>query len=324
MSTNIDSLIYVNETPWHNLGKNMTENPPKTSAEIISSADLGWDVSALTMRTDMHDIVPDYWTLYREDNQNILGVVKTKQPNIVQNTQTFESVENLLQSDMSVECIASLGRGETVFGCFKISDKYKLLDDEVDHYFVIMNEHLKPDGKVTVLNTPIRVVCQNTLNAALSSSLIKFRIPVSEDQGINEQVADKVLGNVGDCIIDLSKKAESLVKEKTDESFVINLLDFIFPFEVVDGQILPTKSNDKVSIVRETFMNQCMEADNLQNYKGTKWQVFNALADFDSHYFSNLTNAYDLNKRMRTIPGFAGDSSSTSKALQFLKVADKF
>ena len=97
--------------------------------------------------------------------------------------------------------------------------------------------------------------------------------------------------------------------------------------ELVDKTIKYSKKlflNDKVSILRETFMNQCMEADNLQNYRGTKWQVFNALADFDSHYFNNLTNAYDLNKRMRTIPGFAGDSSNTSKALQFLKVADKF
>lgn len=323
MPANIDSLIYVNETPWQSLGKDMTSNPPETSAEIISSAELGWTVNALTMSTEKHAIVPDYFTLYREDNDNILGVVKTKQPKIIQNTQTFESVENLLKSDMSVECVASLGRGETVFGCFKISDRYKLLDDDVDHYLVIMNEHLKPDGKVTIMNTPIRVVCQNTLNAALNSSLVKFRIPVSDDGGINEQVAAKVLGNVGDCIIDLNKKSESLVKEKTSETFVVNLLDFIFPFEVVDGHILPTKANDKVAIVRDTFVNQCMEADNLQNYKNTKWQVFNALADFDSHYFSNLTAAYDLNRRMRTIPGFAGDGSS-SKALQFLKVADKF
>ena len=323
MSANIDSLIYVNETPWHALGKNLTDNPPKTSAEIIAAAELGWDVGALSMRTDMHELVPDYWTMYREDNQNILGVVKTKQPKIVQNSQTFGSVENLLKSDMSVECVASLGRGETVFGCFKISDKYKLLDDDVDHYFVIMNEHLKPDGKVTVMNTPIRVVCQNTLTAALSTSLIKFRIPVSDDGGINEQVANKVLGNVGDCIMDLGKKAEDLYNEKVSETAVVNLLDFIFPFEVVDGHVLPTKANDKVAMVRETFMNQCMEADNLQNYKGTKWQIFNALTDFDSHYFNNLTTAYDLNKRMRTIPGFAGDGS-LSKALQFLKVADKF
>lgn len=323
MSAKIDSLIYVNETPWHGLGKDMTANPPKTSQEIITAAELDWTVGALSMRTDKHDLVPDYWTMYREDNENILGVVKTKQPNIIQNNQTFDSVENLLQSDMSVECVASLGRGETVFGCFKISDKYKLLDDDVDHYFVIMNEHLKPDGKVTVMNTPIRVVCQNTLTSALNSSLVKFRIPVSDDGGINEQVANKVLTNVGTCIVDLNKQAETLVAEKVSETTVVNLLDFIFPFEVVDGHVLPTKANDKVAMVRETFMNQCMDADNLQNYKGTKWQIFNALTDFDSHYFTSLTAAYDLNKRMKTIPGFAGDGS-LSKAMQFLKVADKF
>lgn len=322
MSADIDTLVYVNEVPWHGLGRDLTADPPKTSQEIITAAQLDWDVGALTMSTELHETVPDYMTLYRKDNNKILGVVKTRDPKIVQNVDTFNSVDHLLENDMNVECAASLGNGEKVFGCFKISEKYKLVDDDVDHYFVIVNEHLKPDGKVTVLNTPIRVVCNNTLTAALSSSLVKFRIPIAPDMEINQNIADKVLGNVGDCIIELSNQAENMVKEKVSDSYVVNLLDFIFPFQVVDGHVLPTKANDKVAMTRELFMNNCMGADNLTNYTGTRWQIFNALTDFDTHYFNNLTTAYDLDKRMKTIPGFTGDGSST-KAAQFLKVADK-
>lgn len=322
MAANIDTMLYVGETPWHGLGKDMTLDPPKTAAEIIAGAELGWTTNYAKMRTDVHGDVPGWNAIYREDNNEILGVIHKTKPVLVQNTDTFNAVENMIGKQLDVETAASLGRGETVFGCFKIREQYRLLDDDLDHYFVIVNDHLKADGKVTVLNTPVRVVCQNTLSEALNTSLYKLRVPITADSTINSQLALNLINSVDSAITSLQKKAETMVMKKVDHSYMDKLLDILFPYQLADGQPLPTKANENNSIIRETFLTQCMDADNLANYRGTQWQVFNALTDFTQHYHKSADKAYDISYRMGALPGVKA-AAETSKVVTFLKVADK-
>jgi phage/plasmid-like protein (TIGR03299 family) len=322
MSANIDSMLFVNEVPWHGLGRDMTANPPKSSEEIIQGASLDWSVGAIPMITDLHSRVEDYHAIYRQDTQAVLGAVNKANPIIVQNRDTFTAVDHLLGKDLDVETAASLGNGEIVFGCFKISNTYRILDDDVDHYFVIMNEHLKPDGKVTVLNTPVRVVCQNTLSYALSNNLYRLRVPISTVQSINETIASKLFVSVDNALSSLQKKAEDMVSKKIDKQYVDRLLDELFPYANPDNpESMFSKQNEMVSQLRATFLNKCMGADNLANYRGTQWQVLNSVIDWDDHFYKNMTKAYDINHRMKRLPGI-GDMTG-SKTITFLKIADK-
>lgn len=322
MAANIDTMIYVGETPWHRQGRDLTLDPPKSSSEIVAAAELGWRVNSTPMYTALHNSVPSWNAIYREDNNEILGVINKARPIIVQNTDSFNAVNNLIGKELDVETAASLGRGETVFGCFKIREQYRILDDDIDHYFVIVNDHLRPDGKVTILNTPIRVVCQNTLSEALNTNIYKLRVPISADTQINSHLAVNLIETVGTAIDSLQKKAEDMVSKKIDKVYMDKLLDVLFPYQLVDGAPLPTKANETVSIVRETFVNQCMGADNLNNYRGTQWQIFNALTDFQQHFHKSADKAYDINHRMSLVPGIKS-ATETSKVVQFLKIADK-
>lgn len=320
MSAGIDTMLYVGETPWHNLGTHY-DVAPKTSQEIIQGAKLGWEVGAAPMKTELHDKVLGYHTIYREDNNEILGVVNNARPRLVQNSETFNAFDHLIGSEIEVETAASLGIGETVFGCFKIKDQYKLVDDAVDHYFVVMNDHLKVDGKVTVLNTPVRVVCQNTLSAALSNNYYKVRIPITNDSGINYELATKILASAGAAIDQLGKKAEKMLAQKVSRESLEKVLDELFPYIQADGMSLHNKTNERVSMMRSTFLS-CMAADNLANYRGTSYQIFNALTDYTQHYFRNVDKCYDLNHRMQLLPGIGVDSEP-NKVSKFLSIADK-
>ena len=321
MSANIDSMLYVGETPWHGLGTRY-EVAPTCAAEVIEGAKLNWQVAAEKMKTDTHGIIPGYHTIYREDNHEILGVVNSHRPVLVQNDQTFNAVDHLIGKEMDVETAASLGIGETVFGCFKIHKEYKLLDDDVDHYFVIVNDHLKVDGKVTVLNTPVRVVCQNTLSEALSNNICKLRIPITDEASINSTLATNLLYSVDDAVNGLTKRAEDMFSKKIDTKYVDTVLDVIFPFQMVDGHPVMSKANERTSLMRDTFISQCMGADNLGNFRGTQWQVFNALTDFSQHFHKNADKAYDLKHRMKSIPGVV-TMIEPSIVMKFLKIANK-
>lgn len=322
MAANIDSMLYVGEVPWHGLGVDLTDNPPKTSAEIIEGAQLGWTTNYAHMKTDIHGDIPSWNAIYREDNNEILGVVHKTKPILVQNVDTFNAVEGLLGNKLDVETAASLGRGETVFGCFKIREQYRLLDDDLDHYFVIVNDHLRPDGKVTVLNTPVRVVCQNTLSEALNSSMYKLRVPITADTSINSTLAQNLVTSVGSAISALQTTAENMVSKKIDAKYVNKMLDLLFPFQLADGTPIPSKANDAVAAIRQIFLDKCMGADNIANYRGTQYQCFMALTDFTQHYHKSAETAYDINHRMKAIPGVRVNVD-VSKVTQFLKIADK-
>ena len=322
MSANIDTMLYVGDTPWHGKGVDLTLDPPKSAQDIIRCAKLGWEVDHIKMKTELHDDVPSYHVIYRTDNDNILGVVNRARPLLVQNADMFNAVDHMIGNQLDVETAASLGVGETVFGCFKIREQYKLLDDDVDHYFVVVNDHLKVDGKVTVLNTPVRVVCQNTLNEALGNSLYKLRIPISYEATVNASLATNLIKSVDDAIGSLQVKAESTFGKKIDTKYMDKLMDILFPFHYVDGQMLMNNANERVAMTRDMFISNCMGADNLGNYRGTQWQVFNALTDFQQHYHRSADKAYDINHRMMAMPGI-GQPSEPSKVIQFLKIADQ-
>jgi len=325
MSANIDSMMYVGETPWHGLGHHY-EVAPSTPEEIIIAAKLDWTTADMPMKTDIHESVLNYKAIYREDTKDILGVAN--KPNFihVQNTEMFSAFKDIIGSEVTTETAASLDRGCQVFGCFKISDKYKILDDEVEHYFVVVNNHLSGNGKVTILNTPVRVVCQNTLSAALDNNSAKVSIPISDDSFINAGLARKIITSAGTAIEKLEKRAEDMVKIKVDQTYIDRMLDNILPYiEVPDNDFsMHEQANEKISMMRETLVHDCIKADNLMNYNNTLYQVFNGILDYSQHYYSNIDKSYDLKYRMSTVLGSADTSQPVGLTTKFLKFQKAF
>lgn len=324
MSAAIDSMLYVGETPWHGLGYQY-DTPPASPQEIITGAKMNWEVADKPMMTDIHDRVLNYSAIYRTDNNSILGVVNKANITHTQNIDTFNAFSDIIGKEVVTETAASLDKGITIFGCFKIINQYKILDDDIDHYFVVVNDHLKCDGRVTILNTPVRVVCQNTLNAALDNNSGKIRIPVSDNETINMNLARKIIDSAGTAIHKLNDTAEKMVAEKINRDYVDRLLDELFPYiEVKEGETSThDRANEKVEMLRETFVSDCLGADNLSNYRNTKYGVFQAIVDFSQHYYTKADKSYDLKYRMGTILGNADSSQPIGLTQKYLKIQKK-
>lgn len=318
----LDTMLYVKETPWKGLGTQY-DSQPVDSQDLVEKAKLTWTVNHTPMITELHNHVPNYNAIYREDNNEILGVVNKSTPILVQNSEMFLAFDYLLGKSVDVETASSFDRGKTVFGSFKIREQYKLLDDDIDHYFVVVNDHLKVDGRVSVLNTPVRIVCQNTLELAMHKNFYHLRVPIGLDASVNRSVSQTIINSVGDAILNMQKRAEEMYSKKIDRRYVDKLLDELFPYPKVDDDtVLHSKAMESVEILRDTFITQCMDADNLDNYRGTQWQVYNALTDFTQHYYKKADHAYDLSYRMKKLSG-VGTPAEPNKVVKFLQIADK-
>lgn len=318
----LDTLLYVKETPWKGLGTSF-ETQPTTAEEIVKKAQLDWVVMFLPMMTELHPTVDNYKAIYREDNNQVLGVVNNRNPVIVQNADMFNAFNYLLGKNVDAETASVFDSGRYTFGTFKVNEPYKILDDEVDHYFVVVNDHLKPDGKISVMNTPVRVVCQNAIESAIRKSFYHLRVPITGDASIDKSVSYTIIDSATDAMLDLQKRAEEMVRKKIDRTYLDKILDELFPFtQADDDSILHSKANEGVEIVRETFISQCLHAENLMNYHGTQWAMYNAVVDFHQHYIKNVSKAYDLGYRMKKLTG-VGVPTEVNTVAKYLQVADK-
>lgn len=314
----MNSVLNVNTLPWVGEGLVLDEQP-STVTTIIDEAKLRWTVAAARMYTELHDRVGGYHAIYREDNNQILGVVNNANPRLAQNEDMFNAFADILGHEVEFNTAAELGGGEKVFGTFKIKDSYKIFDDQIDHYLVAVNDHMKPDGKILIINTPVRVVCQNTLTEALAGTFMKYRIKCSQDTILNSTLASHMLSCFESTQANLLAAAESMVKEKVSESQIEIFMNELFPLIEADAESTHKKANEQMMELRDIFMTQCVNADNLQNFKGTQYQLFNAVTDWDTHYFKNTDDGLDLDKRMKRLPGLAGEGTITKKALKVLK-----
>ena len=129
-------------------------------------------------------IVPKYMATMRLDTHQFLGIV-TEDYGIVQNEDAFKFIDTLVTGKLTdaehtpvIETAGVLGKGERVFITAKFPEQI-ILDnkgnDRVEMYIVFTTSH-DGTGAVNCLVTPIRVVCNNTLNLAMRNNSGKLSL----------------------------------------------------------------------------------------------------------------------------------------------------
>jgi phage/plasmid-like protein (TIGR03299 family) len=188
MSHAVESMMYVGATPWHGLGTKL-DNPP-TVRDAIVAAGLDWKVGKVPLlRQDSYATVPMFATI-RESDGSYLGTVGPSYKPL-QNNDAFEWFQPFLTSgDASLEAAGSLHEGRHVWILAKLNRDPQVVtgSDSVEPYLLLSNAH---DGSRVVSTgfTAIRVVCQNTLNAAHAkgaSRLLRIRHTQNLDLAMRE------------------------------------------------------------------------------------------------------------------------------------------
>ena len=166
MSANVETMFSVRETPWHGLGRIVMDAP--ASREALELAGLDWQVESRNIYSGTGAMIPGYRANVRSTDDAVLGVVSDRY-RIVQNEEAFQFTDDLLGEGVTYETAGSLQGGKKVWMLARLPRKYLIAGDQVVPYLVIFNSHDGSSG-VKVAMTPIRVVCQNTLNLALNTA----------------------------------------------------------------------------------------------------------------------------------------------------------
>lgn len=287
MAANIETMFYTREKCWHGLGVRVEEAP--ASADALRLAGLDWTVRPEPMYIDIGGkkiVVPNTFANTRSSDDSVLGVVTGKYK-IVQNEEAFSFTDALLGEGVKYETAGSLDNGKRVWVLARMPET-EILGDKIEQYLVFTNSH---DGKgsIRVACTPVRVVCQNTLNAALRTASRSWSTKHMGNIESKMAEAHRTLELASKYMGSLKDEAEKLAGTPFSMEKFTQFVETLLP---LDKDATPRQEKN-VLLLRDDLNIRYREAPDLGNIRGTKWGVLNAVSDFATHKApGRLTDTY--------------------------------
>jgi phage/plasmid-like protein (TIGR03299 family) len=308
------SFFSVKEKAWHNLGQIIQDYP--TSAEAIQHAGLDYEVEKRKLFTPcsqeisldnetMHNKieVPNYFSTIRTDNNTVLGVVG-KEYQIVQNRDAFSFFDSIVGGDgILYETAGALGNGERIFITAKLPDYIRVGNDDLIEKYLFLTTSHDGSGSITAAFTPIRIVCANTLNAAMQSKTNTVRIRHTSNAKQRLEQAHKVMGISDMLSVQMEAIFNNWSKVRITDKEVKKLIQSAL---VPNKEVLKTIHEDKENELSTCFINMVDNAFEyamtdptqlMETTKGTVFGAYNAVTG----YFQNVRNYKDEEAKLTSL-----------------------
>ena len=275
MAANVETMFYTRQKPWHGLGTMVQEAP--TSKDALILAGLDWQVIQKPIITEDGIPISGFKANLRETDNRVLGVV-TDRYRTIQNHDAFAFTDSLLGEGVTYETAGSLQNGRRVWVLAKLPQRYIISGDEITPYLVFMNTH-DGTGAIKAAMTPVRVVCMNTLNLALSTAKRSWSTNhVGDIRGKLEDARYTLL--YADLYMqELGKAIDKLNRQKLSDRKVYEYIDTLFP--LVDNASEQQKKN--LQRMKEEVKVRYFEAPDLAHVGKNAYRFVNAVSDFATH-----------------------------------------
>jgi phage/plasmid-like protein (TIGR03299 family) len=309
------SFFSVKEKAWHGLGQIVQDYP--TSAAAIQHAGLDYTVEKRPLFTYDNDnmlqdvegsmqipqvAVPNYYATFRTDTQDVLGVVG-KDYEVVQNKDAFTFFDAIVDEGIMYETAGALGKGERIFITAKLPGYIKVGNDDLIEKYLFLTTSHDGFGSITAAFTPIRIVCNNTLNAALRncSNSIKIRHTVNAKERLEQ--AYKVMGIANKLSEDLEGIFDRWAKVIITDKSLKRLIQLAM---VPNKEVLHNLQQGKQDELSTTFKNMCDSvyeyalSSTTQNTATTKETVFGAY-NAVTGYFQNIRSYKNNDAKLKSL-----------------------
>lgn len=291
---NNNAFASVKLPAWHKLGTVVEE--AMTSEEAIINAKLDYQVeqSDVVYYDNLNQLrtVEGRKVNYNSKSGLPLGVVSDTYK-IIQNREAFRFFDAIVgEGDAIFQTAGALGNGEIIFISAKLPDYIRVegTDDVTERYLLLTTGH---DGKnaTQAMFTPIRVVCNNTLSAALRGGKNKVSIRHKGDTKYELEQAHKVLGISNQLTEELSSVFTRMSKVKINDNDIAKRLanqfldeeekKLIYQQGAKPYQVLSSRKNNEIEALLRFYNNGI--GQDMETCKGTVYGMYNALNGYLTH-----------------------------------------
>lgn len=283
------------EPAWHGLANVLfDEGAHITTADMLKAAHLdNWNVELEQVPVPAgYRSVSDAFMVKRtnpfDGGTDVLGIVGDRYK-VMQNEELFSFGDNLTDGGAQWESAGSIKNGRQVFGSLVVPREF-ILDPHGAHdmtktYLLVTTSH---DGSASVQAciTPVRVVCQNTLNIALQGNT-RQSFKIRHTQRVEGRVAEaqRILGLTNTYMDEFQKVAQELFETSITDAKFDEIVKTLYPIADDATKGAKTIHDSKVGLMRALYLNSPTQ----DNIRGTAWGAFNALTE-RLDYFRNGKN----------------------------------
>lgn len=261
----------IRTATWEAVGSNISAAHSVEEALHISHLD--YTVEKVPVFLQDGTPIPGAFCTKKEGIDQTFGVVGS-QFEIIQNQEALSFVDNLVSEGLT---FVKAGENHKMLYLIGKLPNIEVLGDEVTPYLIFQNSH---NGSTTLKATiaPLRVVCQNQFSITFKKAANKISIRHTKSIKGRLHTAQQILLQNTEYLSEFQKQALGLAQEKVTKKQVDTLLDGIFE---IKPEFNPTQVR-RVEEKRKRFL-AAYQADDNQNFLGTKWGLINAYTDFVTH-----------------------------------------
>lgn len=319
-------MFYAGTAPWHRLGTRVDQ--AVSGAEAIQLAGLDWDVvqrpiymagDAIVGTDDARPMtkITDRVANVRSDTGTYLGTVGHGYVPI-QNRVLFDFADALLQAGAKFETAGALNKGKRVWALARLDGDVEVGDgDAVERYLCMANGH---DGTMAgrIFATGIRVVCNNTLRAAMSQSA--RMVSLRHTSNVMDRVDDarKTLGLVAKRFDGMADTWRMLRRAKAGDGAVERYFADLFPIDDTND-----RTRKRTTAVVRDLMANFHEGRGADVAGRSWWGAYNAVTEYLSHQkkYTGKTDAARSENRFRQLVMDGNASSIDARALSMAEAA---
>ena len=281
-------LAYAGERPWHGLGQKI--NDGATIEEMRVAAGMDWEIERSVVQfqalipptefpgeptvetfVDSRKVV-----LHRSDTHAPLGVV-SKSYRAVQPATALEFFRDMTDvGGYTLESAGTMRGGARFFATAKVGEGFELPGGDRVANRILFATSCDHSLATCVVPTTIRVICRNTLRAALGEDFGK--IVVRHNTEFDPAVAKARLAKIDKTFAAFAETAGYLARRQITTKLAERFISDLLP-DPIGGAVQDTKGYKTILAL---FDGAGIGAD-LASARGTMWGLLNAVTQYVDH-----------------------------------------
>lgn len=290
MSHEVEQMAYVGEVPWHGLGNQVDASLPIAQWQV--AAGLNWQVHKAPVLYDTQPLgaplgtstvksFKDQFVLYRSDTGDALSVMSARYKP-VQPQEVLEFFRDLVDlGHFTIETAGSLKGGRKIWALARTRDDFCLPGNDLVKGYLLLATSYNGELSTVAQFTSVRVVCNNTLTAAVGDQSAAIRIPHFRDFDAEAVKAQLGIGHA--AMAALEAAARLMTRVRMNDARAFDFIGKVFDLSQQEG--LPNTPYDvaQANSILARFTHNQYQGASLPSSDHTLWGLLNTVTEYVDH-----------------------------------------
>lgn len=288
------NMAYVGKVPWHELGHALPGNADLKTWR--KAAGLDWSVKATPVlyraqrRAGGVRMIPDHRLLLRSDTRAPLGIV-SRRYKVVHPGEVLSFFEELVNGNgFTMETAGSLRGGKRIWALARVGEDAHIVNGDNVRPYLLLATSYDASMATTAQFTSIRVVCNNTLTAAVGDHgsrgrTYEPRVTIRHIREFNAKEVREQLSIATSSWEEFILKTRQMAAVKVNDDLMdVFLLDLYQVTRDDERAIDKARKSKAYTRITQLFKGEAMGAEMVGK---TLWGAVNAVTEYVDHERGN-------------------------------------